>query len=253
MTQTTNNRGSGNHNTSATTFGAVPTSNCTANAILALFVAADNSVNGGATNNMAATATDNAGNTWYRVTAPVFDNGATSAGVQGAVYYTNQSAGTVGTGTTITVTFADATTAKTWTLTEVVPTAGFSSFIRTSGDKSAGATNTACTLGASASCAIGDVIIAGFFIEGGTSNSVSTPDADGTNGAWTTNQYNEIGTTISGSCIVTQAKIQTTTPSTQTLDITMGVSNDYHGSWVIVSEVPSNPGGTMASSRGGWW
>jgi hypothetical protein len=235
MALSISNRGSGNHNTSATSFTLSPASNLAAGSTAVLCVAADNSSSGGTTNDF-TTVTDSIGNTWTKRQSPVFDNGAASAGVQGAIFTTNQNIGPLLTGTVITVSFGSSPVAKTWTLTEVVPGAGLTAEFRTGGNKSAGATGTACTMGASVSVTVGEVIVGAFFIEGGTSNSVSTPDADGTNGTWTTNQYNEIGTTTAGSCCVSQAKLQTTTNSTQTLDITMAVSSDYHGSYVILTE-----------------
>lgn len=230
------NRGSGNHNTGASSFTLSPGSNCTAGATLVLCVAADNSSSGGATNDF-TTVTDGLGNTWTKRQSPVFDNGAASAGVQGAIYTTSQNAGAVQTSTVITVNFGSSPVAKTWTMTEVTPGAGKVAEFRTGGNKSAGATATAMTLGASATVNIGEVIVACFYMESGTTQSVSTPDGDTTNGSWTTNQYNEIGSTTSGSCIVSQAKLQTTANSAQTYDVTVGVSSDYHGSYVILKEI----------------
>lgn len=251
MALSISNRGTGTHNSAATSFTLSPASNCAAGSTVVLCVAADNSSTGGATNDF-TTVTDSLGNTWTKRQAPVFDNGAASAGVQGAIYTTLQDVGAVVTSTVITVNFGSSPTAKTWTLTEVVPAAGKVAAFRTGGDKAAGATGTACTTGASATVNIGEVIVACFFIEGGTSNSVTTPDADGTNGAWTTNQYAEIGTTTSGSCIVSQAKLQTTANSTQSLDITMAVSNDYTGSYAIFTELTfytlTATGGTAAET-----
>ncbi len=231
------NRGSGNHNSSATSFTLSPASNLAAGSMAVLCVAADNSVNGGATNDVHnfTTVTDSIGNTWTKRRSPVFDNGATSAGVQGAIWTTQQNISALQTGTVITVSFGDATTAKTWTLTEIVPTAGNTVEYRTGGDKSAGATGTVLAMGASASVTSGEVILAAFFLESGTTQSVTTPDGDTTNGSWTTNQYNEIGTTVAGSGIISQAKIVTGT-ATQSYDVTVGISSDYHGSYIIVTD-----------------
>jgi hypothetical protein len=91
---TINNRGTGTHNTAATSFTLTPGSNCTALAKIVLCVAADNSSSGGATNDF-TTVTDTLGNTWIKRQSPVFDNGAASAGVQGAIYETDQTAGTL--------------------------------------------------------------------------------------------------------------------------------------------------------------
>src|SRR5678815_994066 len=111
-----------------------PASNFAAGATAVLCVAADNSSSGGATNDF-TTVTDTLGNTWTKQQAPVFDNGAASAGVQGAIYTTQQNGGTLTTSTTITVSFGSSPVAKTWTLTEVTPAGGKSADIRTSGSK----------------------------------------------------------------------------------------------------------------------
>lgn len=247
---TVNNRGSGNHNTSATSFPLTPASNCTALAKVSLCVAADNSSSGGATNDF-TTVTDTLGNTWVKRQSPVFDNGAASAGVQGAIFDTDQTAGTLQTTTTITVNFGSSPTAKTWTLTEIAPDAGKVITHATGGNKSAGATGTALTTGATGTITIGQIVLAAFFIEAGTTQTLSAADTDTTNGSWTTNQYNEIGSTTSGSVIVSQAKIQTTADSTQTYDVTLGISSDYTGSWVVYNEVASNSCGCGGSM--GWW
>ena len=240
------NRGTGTHNTGASSFTLSPGSNCTAGALVALCVAADNSSSGGSTNDF-TTVTDSLGNTWTKQRAPVFDNGAASAGVQGAIYTTPQNGGTLQTSTVITVNFGSSPVAKTWTLTEIAPSAGRSASVRTGGDKSAGATGTALTTGASVSVTSGECILAAFFIEAGTTQTLSAADTDTTNGSWSTNQYAEIGSTTSGSVIVSQGKVVTGT-GTQTYDVTLGISSDYHGSYIIVQQDVVLP--ALAASSG---
>lgn len=234
MAITVTNRGTFTHNTSATSFTCSPASNCTAGRI-AICISADNNSSGGATNNI-TNVTDSLGNTWTVApsTAVVFDNGAAAAGVQGSIWTTAQNAGLLQTSTTITVTLGTATTAKSGTLTQISSSLGTVS-VRTSGAKSAGATGTAATLGASASVNVGEAILAAFFIEAGTTQTC-TGDGDTTNGSWTALQYAEIGSTTSGNCCASQAKIQTTAASTQTYDVTLGISSDYRGAWVIFKE-----------------
>lgn len=231
------NRGSGTHNVSATSFTLSPGTDFSAQGSWGvLCIAADNTSTGGATNDF-TTVTDSLGNTWTKRQSPVFDNGAASAGVQGAIYTTPQNAGKLVTGTVITVNFGSSPTAKTWTLTEVVQNGSEVISFRAGGNKSAGATNTVLALGNSATVFVGEVIVACFYLESGITQSVSTPDGDTSNGTWTTNQYAEIGTTTSGSGIVSQGKIQTTTASVQSYDVTVGVSSDYHGSYVILHSI----------------
>lgn len=246
MTLTITNRGTGTNNTGATSFTLAPGSNCTAGALVVLCVAADNSSANGATNDF-TTVTDTLGNTWTKRQSPVFDNGAASAGVQGAIYTTRQNGGALTTATTITVAFGSSPVAKTWTMTEISASAGYAEF-RSGGDKAAGATGTAATSGASGTVNVGEVVLASIFIEAGTTQTC-TGDSDTTNGTWSVLQYNEIGSTTSGSCIASQAKVQTTTASTQTYDVTLGISSDYHASWIIAYEIPPSTGDPSL----GWW
>lgn len=228
------NRGTGTHNTSATSFTLSPGSNFAAGATAVLCVAADNSASGGSSNNF-TTVTDSLGNTWTKQQSPVFDNGAANAGVQGAIYTTQQDGGTLQTSTTITVNFGASTVAKTWTLTEVVAASGKRADFVAGGNKAAGATATAATSDASGTINIGQASVFAIFIEAGTTQTC-TGDSDTTNGSWSTLQYAEIGSTTSGSCIASQGKVQTTANSTQTYNVTLGISSDYHASWVVLQE-----------------
>lgn len=228
-------RGSGASNAaSATTFGFSPGSNYTAGTLAVVCIAADNSVSGGATNNTSSV-TDSLGNVWRMVQLPIFDNGAASAGVQGVIAVTDMSAGTLTTGSTITVTWLDAVTAKSWVLHEVAPTAGFRPLQLTGGDAAGQSGTTTPTL-TSGTIAVGNLLIAAIFMECGTTQT-STQDGDATNGAWSAQQYNEVGSTTGGSAIVSQRKVQTTTASAQTFNPTMGASADTVGAWIEVTEV----------------
>lgn len=246
MTITATSRGTGTHNTGAASFGFSPATNPTAGAKLVLCVTADNSSSGGATNDF-TTVTDTAGNTWIKRQSPVFDNGAASAGVQGAIFDCDQSVATLTTASTITVSFGSSPVAKAWTLTELTSSVGRVAY-RTSGDKAAGATATALTTGASASVTVGECIIAAMFMEAGTTQSITAEDTDGTNGAWATSSYAEIGTTTAGAVIASSTKVQTTANSTQSYDITVGVSSDYTASWAIYYEASF-----AGRGDGGWW
>lgn len=245
MALTGTNRGSGNNNTGATSFGLSPTSNFTGGTMAVLCVAADNSITGGATNNI-TTITDSHGNTWTKRQSPIFDNGNASAGVQGVIATTMQDKGVLTTGSTITVTFADSTTAKTWTLTQVASAANTRvSFI--TGADSAGQTTTTPTV-TSGSITSGDIIIAAAFVEAGTTMTLSTDDTDVSNGAWGNSgvsQYNEIGTTTSGSVITSNFKVTTGT-GTQTYNLTYSISSDIIMSWIQLREVATTLKGMIA-------
>lgn len=252
MALTITNRGTDTDNTANTSFVVNTTSNCTAGATILICIAADNSATGGSANNI-NNVTDALGNQWQVVpsTAVVFDNGAASAGVQGSIWFTHQNAGAIQTTTNITVsTSGTNTTAKTVTFTEVTAAAGFQARVRTSGAKAAGATGTAATSGATGTINIGEAVIVGIYIEAGTTQTC-TGDSDTTNGSWSTLQYTEIGSTTSGSCIASQGKVQTTANSTQTYDVTLGISSDYHSSWVALVETPNSACGCNGSL--GWW
>jgi len=242
MSLTVTARGTFTHNTSGTSFTCAVASNCTAGACIVICIAADNSAAAGSSNNF-TTVTDSLGNTWTKHQSPVFDNGAASAGVQGAIYSTVQDVGTIQTGTTITVAFGAATVAKTGCFWEITAAAGFRANFRTGANKAAGATGTAVTLGASPSVNIGEALVAAVYMESGTTQTY-TGDSDSTNGTWNTAQYAEIGSTTSGSCCGSQVKLQTTANSTQTYDATLGISSDYHGSYAIFQEVQINTDGT---------
>lgn len=234
MALTGTDRGTGTHNTSASSFGLNPGSNFTAGALAVLCLAADNSSSGGSTNNINSV-TDSLGNLWRAQRRPIFDNGTASAGVQGAIYTTDQSAGTLQTGTTITVNFGAATVAKTWTLMEVTAAAGSQAIPLTGANATGQAASSAPTV-TTGTIAVGDMVIATVAMEAGTTQTL-TSDADTTNGSWSTAQYAEIGSTTSGSAIGSQRKVQTTTASTQTFNPTLGLTCDLICSWISVREI----------------
>lgn len=237
MALTGTDRGTGTNNVSNTSWTLSPGSNFTAGALAVLCVAADNGSTGGSTNDLGATLTDSLGNTWIKRAAPIFDNGAASAGVQGAIYTCDQSVGTLTTGTTITVTTGAAATAKTWTLMEWTGAAGTQVIYLASG-VGTGSTTTAgvaysMTTG---TIAVGDGITCCICMEAGTTQTL-TGDSDATNGSWSAQQYSEIGSTTTGSAIGSQRKVQTTTASTQSYDPVPTLSCDAIGAWISVREV----------------
>jgi hypothetical protein len=207
-----------------------------AGSLAVLCLAADNSVSGGATNNISSV-TDSLNNVWYLRHKPIFDNGTTSAGEQGLIAVTNMSAGALQTGSTITVTFADATTAKAYALWEIVPSANGVPVYVTGGvqaGSAVGATGTyTITTG---TIPVADIAITVHAMESGTTQTY-TADTDVTNGTWSSVQYSEVGTTTSGCCIASQYKIQTTTASTQAMDGGVLLAADSVGAWAQFSEV----------------
>lgn len=234
MALTGTDRGTGKHQTSASSFTLNPGSNFTAGALAVLCIAADNSSTGGSTNNISSV-TDSLGNLWRARQLPIFDNGSASAGVQGGIFTTDQSAGTLQTGTTVTVSFGAATVAKTWTLMEVTAAAGSQALVLTGANATGQAGVPAPTV-TTGTIEVGDMVIAMVAMEAGTTQTL-TSDADTTNGTWSAAQYNEIGSTTSGSAIGSQRKVQTTTASTQTFNPTLGLPCDLICSWISVREI----------------
>lgn len=234
MALTGTDRGTGKHQTSASSFTLNPGSNFTAGALAVLCIAADNSSTGGSTNNISSV-TDSLGNLWRARQLPIFDNGSASAGVQGGIFTTDQSAGTLQTGTTVTVSFGAATVAKTWTLMEVTAAAGSQALVLT-GANATGQTSSLAPTVTTGTIEVGDMVIAMVAMEAGTTQTL-TSDADTTNGTWSAAQYNEIGSSSSGSAIGSQRKVQTTTASTQTFNPTLGLPCDLICSWISVREI----------------
>jgi hypothetical protein len=228
------NRGTGTHNTSATTFTLSPSGNFAANSMAVLCIAADNAHSGG-TQFTTWKVTDTLGNTWTLQQNALIDPGAASAGQAGAIFTTPQDGGALTTGTTITVTFDTATTAKTWTMKEITAASGkMPSYVTGNvGTSGTGTTSPTITTG---TIPVGDVVIGSLFLEAGTTESI-TADADSTNGSWSTQQTAQIGSTTSGSCNASQGKVQTTTPSTQTYNPTLSILGDLCLAWVQLTEV----------------
>lgn len=245
MAITGTDRGTGTHNTSASSFTLSPSGNFAAGSFAVLVVSADNSASGGSSNNF-TTVTDTNSNTWTLRQSPLFDNGAANAGVQGAIYTTPMDGGTLTTGSTITVNFGAATVAKAWTLSEVVPTSG-SKIVYVTGGVNTGTTGTAPTV-TTGSITNGNMVVGALFNEQGTGQTV-TQDGDSTNGAWSAQQTAEIGTTAAGMSVSSQRKVVTSTAA-QTFNPTLGVSSDVILAWVELSELV-NVTGTLAATTAG--
>jgi hypothetical protein len=199
-----------------------------------LIIAADNGGGGGSHNLTGVT--DSLGNTWTLRQSPLYDPGSAGAGVQGVIATTNQDAGTLTTGTVITVTFGNTSSpARAWTLQEIVGSAGVPTFV--TGANGTGAATNAPTI-TTGSIASGRCVVGALFNERGTDQTI-TGDGDTSNGNWSTQQTAEIGSTTSGVSVSSQRKIVTGT-GTQTYNPTMGVSSDVILAWIEIQEVVSN-------------
>ncbi len=231
------NRGTGTHNTGATSFTLSPGSNFDAGSMAVLCVAADNSSSGGATNDF-TTITDSLGNKWVLRQLPIFDNGAASAGVQGCIATCMQEAGLLTTGTVITVNFGSSPVAKTWTLTQIAAGTGMVPVYKTGGAQGAGQSGTTAPTYTTGTITNANIIVAAIFMESGTTQAINTDDSDGSNGAWgntSVSQYTEVGSTTTGSCIASNFKTVTAT-ATQTYNLTMAASADTIAAYVEVQE-----------------
>lgn len=231
MAITGTDRGTGSDNTAALTFTLSPASNFSSGTLAVLVVAVDNADTRGEAHST-FTVTDTSGNTWTLRISPLYDPGAASTGIEGAIFTTAQNGGTLTTGTTITVTFDASTTAKAWTLMEVAPTSGYAITYVTGASGAGIATNTpSITTGSITS---GNMVIGGMFNEYGTTQVV-TEDADTSNGSWSTQQTAAVGSAASGITVASQRKVVTAT-ATQTYNPTLSLFSDVIMGWIELSE-----------------
>ena len=219
------NRGVSGNATAATSLTVTPASNLTAGAFAILCVAYDNSGASGA--DPFTTITDSVGNTWTSRVNVLNDPGAASAGATLRIFTSRIT--TLTTANTITVNFGSSTTAKAWTLTEVVSNAGLvPTFVNGTGTAQTTATPTITT----SSITIGNLVLGA---AGGEGNGTTTGDADTTNGTWSTQQETGFGTTTGGQEITSQFKVVTAT-ATQTYNPTFSASTDNCIAWIQVTE-----------------
>lgn len=233
MALTVTSRGTGTHNTGATTL--VPggrTATLAALSMGCLLIALDNAGAAGAATCAPSSWTDAKGNVWTRRQNALYDNGAASAGIEMAIYTAPITVALLTTDLgTITWDGAVSPVAKAWTWYEVIPS-GANTVAYSTGGTIAGATAANATVGTT-SVLVGDAVIAGYFAE---NVAAVTGDADATNGSWTAQQTATIGSTTSGVRIATQQKVQTTTASTQSYDATVA-SQDRIAGYVMLHEV----------------
>ena len=159
--------------------------------------------------------TDDKGNVWTLRQNALFDNGAASNGIEMGIYTAPITTALLTTDAgTMTWKTGVSPVAKAWTWYEATPAVNPVSY--STGGTIAGAVAGDATV-VTASVAVGDAVIAGWFSE----NVVSiNGDTDTTNGTWTAQQTATVGTGASGVRIATQQKVQTTTASTQSYSVT---------------------------------
>jgi hypothetical protein len=215
MALTITSRGTGTHNTGATTL--VPggrSATLAVGSLGVLCIALDNEGSGGAALIAPDSWTDAKGNVWTLRQNALFDNGAASAGIEMAFYTAPITVALLTTDLgTMTWKTGVSPIAKAWTWYEVIPPANAEAVYLTGGTiAGATAANAQVT---TASIAVGDGVIAGYFAE---NVAAVTGDADSTNGSWAAQQTATIGSTTSGVRVATQQKVQTTAASTQSYD-----------------------------------
>jgi hypothetical protein len=186
-----------------------------------MVIGIDNAVNGGG-GDLPVTATDSAGNTWYKINIAVQANG-TNAGAECGIYWADIVTPVTNTDT-VTVTFNSANvTAKTAAFWELNPSAG-NRVLRIVGTfKGVTASSAAPTLTSTNLIGIGNVQIGAVAAE---SVDAFTADPGTTNGTWSTSQHTGIGTGLAAMSLITQYKIQTTVSSVQTYQPTISASAD---------------------------
>jgi len=221
---------------SETAFTFSPASDFTAGSFAVMFVAADNSAAGGASNNITSV-TDSLGNTWTKYQSPLYDPESANQGIQGGVFTTSMDAGTITTSTAISVNFGDATTAKVVVLHEVTPTTGYRIVYSSSGNGN-GTTN-AMFSEITGSITANNIVLCVCFMEG--NYDLNAADSDTARGSWSSRTSIGVGTEVSGVKLSTQYKVVTGT-GTQTFNVSVTFSCDMTGSWIELSEVPASAG-----------
>lgn len=227
--------GSGN-TSSETTFTFSPSTNFNAGSFAVMFVAADNSAAGGASNNITSV-TDSLGNTWTKRQGPLYDPGLANQGIQGAVFTTSMDSGTLTTSATISVNFGDATVAKAALIYDVTPTSGYRIVYLSSGNGN-GTTNSLFSE-TTGSITANNIVLCACYQEG--NYGVNAADSDTTRGSWSSLIMTTIGVGSSPVTVYSQSKVVTGT-GTQTFDVSFIASADMIGSWVELSEVPASAG-----------
>jgi hypothetical protein len=230
---TVTSRGTGNHNTGATTLTPGGRSaTLAAGSMGVLCISADNAGANGSTLMGPASQADSKGNVWTLRQDALYDNGAASAGIEMLIYTAPITVAFLTTDTlTLTWVAGVSPVAKAWTWYEVIPS-GANTVAYTTGGTIAGATAANAQV-TTASFLVGDAVIAGYFSE---NVAAVTGDSDTTNGTWTAQQTDTIGTTTSGVRIATQQKVQTTSASTQSYDVTV-TSQDRIAGYIMLHEV----------------
>lgn len=230
-TTTISSRGTGGNTTGATTLTITPASNLAAGSLGVIVLAVDNAGSGGGTTICAASMSDSVSNSWTLRLDVLYDPAGVSAGAELCIY-TGHLTTAFTTANNVVVSFgAISPAAKSWTLTEVVPTAGMQMSF-TTGAGGTGA-NSATPTVTTSSITSGNTVIGGGSAE---ATLAWTGDADTTNGSWVNEQEIGNGSGTSGIAVTSQAKVVTGT-ATQSYDPTLTAADQIIG-WIQLAEVP---------------
>ena len=239
MALTMTDIGTGSNNTSATTLSITIPSDFNYGSSAIISLAYDNAGSQGADPYLSIT--DTTGNTWSTVVSVLNDPAAASAGATLRIFKSDQTTGTLLTGSVVTVTFNTATTAKVWTInmiesdTYLVNANNFNSAISTTATPSI--TTTALT---------NNNIVLG--VVGGEGNGTRTGDTDTVGGNWSTAQSIGVGATTNGMEIISQWKRIASTGTNPTLvKYATGSSGGYitGGNATAVATLTSVTSGNM--------
>jgi hypothetical protein len=227
MALTGTDRGTGGNTTTSTTLTISPASNFTPGTLAVLCVGYDNSASGGA--DPFTSIADNAGNQWTSRIASLNDPGAALAGACLRIF--TAYIGKLLTTDTVTITLNTTTPSKAWTLMQVAAAAAFTAEYVTSGQATGSTLNPSL---ATSSIPVGDMTIGA--VAAATTSGASA-DTDTLNGSWSTAQAGTAGNATSASNIqtISQRKVQTTTPSAQTYNLTLAAAT-WCEAWVEVTE-----------------
>jgi hypothetical protein len=247
-TVTVTDRGTGGSNTSTSSITVTGangvTGNLAAGSLGVLCFAGDNG--NGTSNNLPATITDSVGNTWIRRVANG-SGGGTANGTLEINIYTAQLTTAFNTSDTLTITFTANVTAKVWTLTEVVPTAGNRAIVVETKLGTTGLGTTTVPSASAPNVAIGAVVIG---MAGSESADLFTGDSDSTGGTWSTKQSTGQGSSTSGMSVISQWKI-TTTSADQGYDVTVSSASDNRALTINILDTDAKCRAASGDAGGG--
>lgn len=229
---TVTDRGVGSANTSQASTAMSPTSTIAAGSAGVLAIAADNASTGAATN-FPLNITDSVGNSWH-LYVDKSNTGAAGSVAEIAMYVCYKLTTQLTSGGNVTVTYTlGNVTAKAWTFSEIAPSAGNVALPVYQNSAVGGAVTTATVAFVGVGLGVGNVVIGAV---GAESSDTFTGDADTTNGTWSTGQHTVAGSGATGMSIISQYKVQTTTTSTQSYDVTLTAADTAQG-MILLKEV----------------